>query len=142
MDELSLISVDGELKPKYKKVLVDGMLKHHALSGHERKTSTHNILLKDDKGKILGGIILSFLWNGMRIETIWVDKSIRGQQWGTKLMKAGEVEGVKRGCTFAYTDTFTWQAPEFYKKLGYVEYGKLKDFPKGNSLTYVYKKLT
>ena len=57
-------------------------------------------------------------------------------------MQKAEVEGVKRGCTFAYTDTFSWQAPEFYKKLGYVEYGKIKDFPIGNSLTYVYKKLT
>lgn len=33
-----------------------------------------------------------------------------------------EKEGGKRGCTIAYTDTFTWQAPEFYKKLGYKEY--------------------
>ena len=141
MNKLKLVAVKDELKPEDKKVLVDGMLKHHASSGHERKTSKHNILLKNDKGKVLGGIMLSFLWNGMRIETIWVDGSLRGQQWGKKLMKEAEIEGIKRGCTFAYTDTFSWQAPEFYKKLGYVVYGKINDFPKGNSLTYVYKQL-
>jgi len=141
MHKLYLATIDNELKPVDKKVLVDGMLKHHKSSGHERKTSKHNILIKNNKGKTLGGIMLSFLWNGMRIETIWIDKSIRGQQWGKKLIKAGESEGIKKGCTFAYTDTFSWQAPEFYKKLGYIEYGKLEDFPKGNCLTYVRKQL-
>ena len=35
--------------------------------------------------------------------------------------------------TNVYLDTFSFQAPGFYKKLGYREFGKLKDFPAGHS---------
>jgi len=52
-----------------------------------------------------------------------------------------EEEAIKRGCTIAYTNTFPWQAPEFYKKLGYKLYGKLDDFPEGSSLGYFSKRL-
>lgn len=85
----------------------------------------------------MGGIILGVLWQRMKINSLWVDESLRGQGLGTRLMQLAEAEAIKRGCTHAYTDTFTWQAPEFYKKLGYEVYGELKDFPPGNSLIYV-----
>lgn len=66
---------------------------------------------------------------------------MRGNNYGTRLMELAEKEGIKRGCTLAYTDTFTWQAPGFYEKLGYTLYGKLEDFPEDNSLSYYSKKL-
>ena len=58
-----------------------------------------------------------------------------------QLMEAVEKEGIKRGSTIAYTNTFPWQAPGFYEKLGYSLYGKLEDFPKGSALSYYSKRL-
>lgn len=141
MTHLSLEPVVGSLSLGDKQILVDGMLDHHKFSGHIRKTDEHTILLKDAAGKVMGGIMPSFLWNDMRVETLWVDPDVRGQNWGQKLLFVGEAEGRKRGCTFSYTDSFTYQAPEFYKKQGYVEYGKLNDFPHGESLIYLKKEL-
>ena len=77
----------------------------------------------------------------MHINTLWIDESIRNQDWGSKLLDVVEKEGRSKGCTISYTDTFTWQAPEFYKKRGYEIYGKLENFPKGNYLLYFFKKL-
>lgn len=77
----------------------------------------------------------------MHIDSLWVDESLRGKDYGTKLMKMVEEEAVKRGCTIAHTDSFTWQAPGFYEKLGYQLFGKLEDYPKGSSLNYYFKKL-
>jgi ribosomal protein S18 acetylase RimI-like enzyme len=141
MSTLRFILQDGEPDPEDKKALVNGLLSHHEAQGHKRKTEVFSIFLKDENNKMLGGIMLSFLWGGMHIDSLWVDESARDQGWGKKLVEQAEREGRKRGCTIAYTDTFTWQAPEFYKKLGYLEYGKLEDFPDGNSLTYFFKKL-
>nr|MBP9781876.1 GNAT family N-acetyltransferase [Candidatus Woesebacteria bacterium] len=84
---------------------------------------------------------VTFLYNGMEIATLWVDEKARGQGLGQKLMEMAEAEGKKRGATFAYTNTFTWQAPGFYEKIGYQLYGKLDDFPVGNTLSYYRKDL-
>lgn len=140
--DLKFIKSEGEPNTENKKVIVNGMVAYHASKGHPRKKRDFfTVLIKDKNKKILGGIIVSFLWNGMEIETLWVDESLRDKGYGRKLMEMVEEEAVKRGCTIAYTNTFTWQAPEFYTKLGYKLYGKLDDFPPGNSLSYFYKQL-
>jgi len=141
MNNLKLEIINDEPSPEDKKVMVDGMLSYHTSKGHPRKTDSYSILLKDKNNKVLGMIIVSFLWNGMRIDSLWIDEVMRNQKWGNKLVRMAETEGVKRGCSFAYTDTFTWQAPTFYEKLGYELYGKLDDFPKGSSLNYYRKNL-
>jgi ribosomal protein S18 acetylase RimI-like enzyme len=141
MENLQLLNHEGELNPEDKKVMVDGMLAYHVSQGHPRKVETSSILLKDENNKLFGVVSMSFLWNGMEIQSLWIDESVRKQGWGSKLMEAAEAEGIKRGCTFAYTNTFTWQAPGFYEKLGYTLYGKLENFPEDNSLSYYRKSL-
>jgi len=141
MNDFRFVATKGDLSPKDKKVLVDGLLSHHASQGHPRKSELFSIALKNKDNKLLGGVIVCFLWNGMQIQSLWVDKLIRKQGWGVKLMQRVEAEAIKRGCTVVYTDTFPWQAPEFYKKLGYTLYGKLDDFPKGSCLSYFKKNL-
>lgn len=140
-DNLPLIleTISGEPNPQDKQLMSEGMLKHHASQGHPRKTNTFSILLKDSNGILKGVVVASILWNGMHIDTLWVDVTIRNQKWGSKLMKLVEKEGRSRGATVAYTDTFTWQAPGFYEKMGYSLYGKIDNFPPGNSLSYFSK---
>ena len=141
MNELTLIAHNGEPNPADKQAVIDGLLSYHASQGHQRKSELFSIFLKDKNGKVLGGVIVSFLWNGMEIQSLWVDESVRDQGWGRKLLEAAEAEGMKRGCTIAYTNTFSWQAPEFYQKMGYILYGKLEGFPKENELSYFRKDL-
>ena len=47
----------------------------------------------------------------------------------------------KRGVRNAYVDTFSFQAPEFYRKLGYREFGRLDDFPTGHRRSWLTKAL-
>jgi len=141
MDDLKLVKYDGELLKKERDIMVKGLLSHHASKGHPRKSSSYSVSLKDKNENVLGAVVVTFLWNGMEINSLWIDEPIRGQGWGSKLMEAVENEGKKRGCTIAYTNTFTWQAPGFYEKRGYKIYGKLDNFPKGASLTYFVKQL-
>jgi hypothetical protein len=41
----------------------------------------------------------------------------------------------------AYLDTFTFQAPKFYQRLGYREFGRLDDFPPGHARIWFWKPL-
>lgn len=141
MDNIKSVATEGEPDPIDFQTLSEGMLAHHAKSGHPRKSQKYSIFLKEDE-KVLGGVIATFLWNGMEINSLWVDESIRNRGWGRKLMEAVEEEGRKRGCTVSYTNTFHYQAPKFYEKLGYKFYGKIENLPEGSYLSYYSKKLT
>ena len=57
------------------------------------------------------------------------------------MVAAAEAEARKRGIRNVYLDTFSFQAPGFYKKLGYREFGKLKDFPPGHTRHWMTKAL-
>lgn len=76
----------------------------------------------------------------VEIRGVWVEPGARGTGIGTRLMAAVECEAMRRGCTRAALDTYSWQAPGFYLRLGYREYGVL-DYPNGTSRHYMAKEL-
>jgi len=91
------------------------------------------LALRDDEGAITGGLIGSILWEWLRIEILAVDSALRGQGWGRKLVEAAETLAVDAGCRGAWVDTFTFHSPEFYRRLGYSEFGRIDDYPRGQS---------
>jgi len=77
----------------------------------------------------------------MYINLLWVSGDHRGKGFGSKLMKAAEKEARRRGIKHAWVDTFSFQAPAFYRKLGYRRFGRLKDYPAGQSRSFLTKAL-
>lgn len=141
MGDFKFETIEGDPNAVDMQVLVAGMLSYHASKGHPRKVDKFSITIKDENGKLAGCVMATCLYNGMEITSLWVDEDARGRGLGQKLMELVEAEGKKRGMSFAYTNTFTWQAPEFYEKLGYQLYGKLENFPTDNQLSYYRKDL-
>lgn len=141
MNNLQFTKTNEELSEVDKKVMVDGMMAYHAQHGHSRKVEHSTITAKNEDNELVGVVIVSFLWNAMEIDSLWVNESYRGKGVGSKLMEMAEDEGRKRGSSFAHTNTFTYQAPDFYKKCGYIEFGRLDNFPEGCSLIYFRKSL-
>jgi GNAT superfamily N-acetyltransferase len=90
---------------------------------------------------IVGGIIGDTHWGWLHINLMWITEELQGHGYGHQLLMAAEEEGRKRGAIHAYLDTFTFQAPEFYKKHGYQEFGVLDDFPPGHKRYYLTKRL-
>jgi GNAT superfamily N-acetyltransferase len=98
--------------------------------------------LRDEEGSIVGGVdgkCGSFGW--LYISTLWVSEPIRGNGYGIQLMDYIEQEAIKNGCTNAYLNTFSFQAPKFYKRLGYQVFAELEDFPVGHSRIFLRKRL-
>src|SRR5262245_48809855 len=83
------------------------------------------------RGAIVGGLSADTYLGWMYISLLWVSDDYRGQGFGSKLMKAAEKEARRRGIKRAWVDTFSFQAPAFYRKLGYRQFGRLKDYPAG-----------
>jgi GNAT superfamily N-acetyltransferase len=99
------------------------------------------LLLKDDDGKVKGGLEAHTYFDWMFIENLAVDASVRKGGWGTKLMEAAHEEARRRGCHHAWLDTFSFQALPFYEKLGYTTFGTLDDFPERHKRYFLSRKL-
>lgn len=79
----------------------------------------------------MGGITGNTKLHCLFIQFLWVDERLRGQAIGAKLLKKAEEVASEKGCKMVRVDTFSFQAPEFYKKQGYEVYGTVEDFPEG-----------
>jgi predicted GNAT family acetyltransferase len=63
------------------------------------------------------------------IAMTWVREDRRGTGVGASLLATFEREAVERGCTHVFVTSFTFQAPEFYQRLGYEEIFRWESVP-------------
>lgn len=106
-----------------------------------KKIAPFNIAIKQ-RGTILGGAECVSTWDWMHVKYLWVKESGRKKGYGTLLMKHIEQEAQKRECVGIHLDTFSFQARDFYLKLGFLIFGQLDDQPKGHKRYYLSKILT
>jgi len=91
--------------------------------------------------EIVGGVIAATYWDWLYIDLLWVKEELRGRGYGHRLLTLAEQEARQRGARNAYLDTFSFQAPEFYKGHGYRVYGELEEFPTGHQRYFLKKEL-
>lgn len=73
----------------------------------------------EEDGKIIGAITGRSYYNEVHIGDLIVDEKYRRLKVGSKLVKAVEESYSGKGYDKISLTTFGFQAPEFYKKLGY-----------------------
>lgn len=78
----------------------------------------------------------------MFIQHLWIAEDLRGGGLGALLLGRAEAAARERGCRAVWLDTFSFQAPGFYKKLGYLQFGQLDDFPPGHTRHFLWKPLS
>ena len=100
-----------------------------------------NFFLRNEDGEILGGALGDTWGLWLHVSDLWVDPALRGKGYAMKLMTAIEHLAVQRGCANCYLDTFSFQAPPLYEKLGYKAFGTLENHPKGHSHYFLKKSL-
>ncbi len=87
----------------------------------------------------IGGISGSVYWNGLEIDTLWVDESQRGRGIGQQLLEAAETYARDNDAVVAFLKTV--DAGGFYEKMGYQVYGVLEDRPIGTVLFHLKKRI-
>ena len=73
----------------------------------------------EEDGEIVGAITGRAYYNEVHIGDLIIDEKYRRLKVGSKLVKAVEETFVGKGYDKITLTTFGFQAPEFYKKLGY-----------------------
>ena len=87
--------------------------------------------MEEEDGKILGAITGRAYYNEVHIGDLIVSKDCRRSGLGSKLVKAVEEYYSGKCYDIITLTTFGFQAPEFYKKLGYkIEFVRENKDPK------------
>ncbi len=104
-----------------------------------KSKAQHLTVTLRQRGEIVGGLS-GYTWmNWLYVDLLWISDEHRGKNLGRSLITKAETEARKRGVRSVYLSTFSFQAPGFYKKLGYKEFGKQKDFPAGHTRFWLQK---
>lgn len=100
------------------------------------------LLIRDEHSdEVLGGLYGSLHYRWMFIELLAVPELARGQGLGSTLMEMAENLAREKNCVGIWLDTFDFQAPEFYRQLGFSEFGQINDYPPGHRRFFLQKRL-
>jgi len=100
------------------------------------------IFSRDEKDQIVAGLH-GWTWGGwLKVNYLWVSAEERRRGRGRQLLLTAEAEARKRGCSHATLNTFSFQAPDFYQRLGYRIVATLEDLPEGHRQYTLVKDLT
>lgn len=98
------------------------------------------VLVRDEAGVVVGGLTGRTTAAWLYVELFWLPEALRGTGLGTRVMAMAEAEAVQRGCIGAHLDTYDYQAPGFYQKLGYEVFGSIEDHPPGHTRFWMRKR--
>ena len=99
------------------------------------------LLVRNENGEILGGLHGRVFYQWLYVDLLSVPEQARGQGMGSKLMQMAEDLAREKECVGIWLDTFEFQAPGFYKKMGYSELGHIADYPPGHKRFFFQKRL-
>jgi len=92
-------------------------------------------------GRILGGLIGRTSLGLLFVDLAFLPVELRGNEIGTRMLRMAEDEAVRRGCRGAVLYTISFQAPGFYERQGWREFGRVACDPPGTFRVFMTKEL-
>ncbi len=129
------------IKEEDREVIFQGLLEYNLARIEDMNKKELGVYINDETGKKVAGLIGETHGNWLFVKYLWVSEELRGQNIGSQLLSQGELTAKERGCKFAFLDTFSFQAPLFYKKQGYQEVFTLEEYPLTGKRYYFTKTL-
>ena len=94
-----------------------------------------------ESGRIVAGLNGIAYWRKVHVRILWVHPDHRFKGLGSRLMSWAEERGRELGCASIVADTMSFQAPDFYVRLGYRQFGLSEGYEGGASRYYFEKEL-
>jgi ribosomal protein S18 acetylase RimI-like enzyme len=139
-EEYKIISVDNPEESAWG-IIGGGVASYNKQQVGDNKFQRLCFVLQGPDQTIVGGMIGEIYWEWLYLDLLWVKDELRGRGYGHRLLTLAEKEARQRGARNVYLDTFSFQAPDFYKGHGYQVFGELSNFPPGHQRFFLTKQL-
>ena len=133
------VTVEADPPPADMQAVVDGLRAFNERFIGPPNEQPLSVFVRDGGGRVLGGLLGHTRWRWCYVAKLWVADELRGQGYGSGLLRAAEEAAWARGCLGVHLDTFEYQALPFYRRHGYELFGTLDGYPPGYRQYYVRK---
>lgn len=99
------------------------------------------LILRDREGEVVGGILASTTLRILVPEHLWVAAPLQRCGYGRALLQEAERLAADRGCLSSRVAAYSFQAPDFFQRLGYRSHAVSDAFPAPFSQHYLIKML-
>ena len=110
---------DDELPSDGRRIVDDGLTAANAAAAPLHEVRALGCFAREAHGTVIGGAIGRTWGRCCELQQLWVHADHRRRGLGTRLVEAFERRAQERGCTVFYLETFSFQAPALYARLGY-----------------------
>lgn len=135
------IEITDKITKQDEDSIFQGLLGYNLARIEDKNPRDLGVYLQDETGKKVAGLIGDTHGNWLFIKFLWVSEELRGQSIGSSILNKAEETAKQRGCKYSFLDTFSFQAPEFYKRHGYIEVFALENYPVTGKRYYFTKNL-
>lgn len=119
-----ILTLTDDPSDEAERVIGDGLQRFNQQHAPGATSRSLAVLITADSGNITGGLIGRTSIGLLFVDLLFVPDELRGQGVGARLMRQAEDEAIRRGCSQSVLYTIAFQAPAFYERLGYTEFGR------------------
>ena len=98
-------------------------------------------VVTDDADQVIAGIDCIAHWGKLHVDILWVHSAHRRKGLGRRLVAWAEEQARAMDSGSVVVNTMSFQAPGFYLKLGYTQFGQTENYEGGHSRLYYEKDL-
>ena len=142
MAEAKLVLTDAP-DSESRRIIDDGLSGHNVEQAGYWDTRPLAVLVQDPaSGRTLGGLIGRTSLGLLFVDLVFLPAELRGRDIGSRILRMAEEEGLRRGCQAAVLYTISFQAPGFYERHGWREFGRIACDPPGTARVFMTKALS
>ena len=125
-----IVALSAERDPRAEAVVTAGLAAFNkAAFGRVDAQTLDVVVCADNSGEIVGGLLGHSSLGLFFLDLFYLPKKLRGGGVGSRALRMAEEEAIRRGCRAATLVTVNFQAPEFYARHGWEEFGRIASAP-------------
>lgn len=133
------ITLEADPDPSLRAKILEPLAAHNDAAAGPGRWGTLAVTVRGGDGEVVGGLWGRTGYGFLFVELLALGPA-RGLGLGRKAMVLAEAEAKRQGLLGIWLDTWTFQAPGFYPKLGFVECGRITECPPGHDRIFYVKR--
>jgi GNAT superfamily N-acetyltransferase len=125
-----VIAVTDQPDEALKSIISMGLADYNEVQSGRRDARPLAVIAGDPvTGETVGGLLGRTSLGLFFINLFYLPERLRGAGLGSRMLRMAEGEAFQRGCRAATVMTINFQAPEFYRRHGWEEFGRIACLP-------------